>query len=91
MVVYEKGDDFGNDSSTPFASSWWGSGCYEIACCNVQQFAVVLTLQDVDNIEEAKKEGSGRGLDDLHGDVELLTVDEFRALFGEEPDESDFL
>jgi len=41
MVVYEKGDDFGNDPDNSFASTVWGSGCEKIACCNIKSYKVI--------------------------------------------------
>jgi len=90
MVLYEKGDDFGNDPDNTFASTWWGTGCEPIACCNIQPYKVVKDLDPVPDVKTLSKDG-GRRLYDLDADVELFTVEEYREFFGEEPHESEYL
>ena len=85
MVLYEKPDDFGMEDT--FASKWWGSSCEPIACCNVRQFKVAPVIDD----SQFEMKDAGRGLQEIGPDVDIFTVEEFRNLFGEEPDEFDFL
>ena len=91
MVLYEKGDDFGNDPDNTFASTWWGTGCEPIACCNIRFIKVINPDDPVDaDTKDVAKDGR-RLLEDLDADVEVFTVEEYRELFGEEPDEYLFL
>lgn len=76
MVVYEKGDDFyGDPTNKP------------IACCEVRAFGVFRR-----NLEEGAVETNlGRSLEAVDPNFDLFSVDEFRELFGEEPEEHDFI
>ena len=84
MTVYENGDDFGfNDT---YASQWYGSACREIACCNIRKWKIVWPQEYTIEVNEDK---SGRNLKDLEEDIDYFSPDEFRELFGVEPDQED--
>lgn len=80
MTVYEGSDDFGFQDT--FASSWYGSACKEVACCSIRPYWI-----NWGNTAYVK-ESTGRGLvaDELGEDMDVFTPEEFRVLFGYEPE-----
>ena len=77
MVVYEHPDDYG------FGGTWdseeFGSTGPRLACCQIKRFIV-----DWEQAEDSSVRG--RGLAEELDDVDVFTVDQYRELFGQEPE-----
>lgn len=82
MTVYEFPDDYGSNPGI-FASKEYGSAGKEIACCTIYNKYII--VQPTATVEIATKL-HGRGLD-VEEDVEVFTREEFRELFGFEPEQ----
>ena len=82
MTVYEDPDDYGFGPRLPYDwdSKEYGSKGPRIACCTIKRYIV-----DWEQAE-AQSESKGRGLADELDDVEVFTVDQYRELFGQEPE-----
>ena len=97
MVLYEDQDDYGaNDDLDPLGNpvsngSWdsreYGSAGPRIACCTITPYKIDWSNDAVAE-ESLKPSGRGRRLTEEHdGDlVEVFTPDQFRELFGFEPE-----
>jgi len=88
MTVYEGSDDFGFQDT--FASSWYGSACKEVACCTIRPYWIdwYSATERTFTKESTAEEPTGRGLvaDELGEDMDVFTPEEFRVLFGYEPE-----
>ena len=86
MTVYEGSDDFGFQDT--FASSWYGSACKEVACCSIRPYWINWGIAtDVQKSADVQKsEGRGLVADELGEDMDVFTPEEFRVLFGYEPE-----
>ena len=86
MTVYEGEDDFG--SSDTYASQYNGSACREIACCNIRRYHIIWeAATDYQYIDK----DDGRNLNAMDEDIDYFTPEEFRNLFGYDPDPEDIL
>ena len=84
MTVYENGDDMGTQDT--YASQFNGSACREIACCNIRRYQIIWeAATDFQYIDD------GRNLNAMDEDIDYFTPDEFRNLFGYDPDPEDIL
>ena len=91
MTIYENEDDNGTNDS--YESRLNGSSCKEIACCNIRPFKIIWTddvaISPTNNDDTVS--GRGRKLVALDKDIDAFTPEEFRLLFGYNPDpEVDF-
>jgi hypothetical protein len=94
MVIYEDGDDYG------FGGTWhsweYGSGGQRVACCQIRPYHInwfTDASADVRDVKDATIDvsGRGRGLAAEYGeDVDVFTPDQFRELFGYEPEKFAF-
>ena len=85
MTVYEFPDDYGSNPAI-FASKEYGSAGKEIACCTIYNKYIIIGTTTVDIA--TKLSGRGRGLD-VEEDVDVFTREEFRELFGFEPEQDE--
>lgn len=83
MVIYKEKDDFGSIPNNKY-SYYYGSNIEAIACCNITPFIVQTPVYpgpgDVVPL--------GRTLEDE--DVEVLTTEEYKEIFGVEYDPADW-
>ena len=85
MVLYELGDDFGTGGTR--ASAEYGSSGPRIACCQIIPYAIDREADQEADPSSPGRRGAGRGLaDELPAGAEIFTVDQYRELFGEEPE-----
>ena len=91
MVVYEDGDDYGFGGT--FHSKWYGSGGQRIACCTIRPYYIIwdtIEPEPVDDNKDLLEEpmcGDVRCLaGEVDADVDAFTPDQFRELFGYEPE-----
>lgn len=92
MVVYEDGDDYG------FGNTWhsweYGSGGQRVACCTIRPYyiywdVVIHDVKEVDTIDVIDRHR--RQLSEEMGeDVDIFTPEQYRELFGHEPEKFAF-
>ena len=85
MVIYEDGDDYG------FGGTWhskeYGSGGQRVACCTIRPYYIIWDT----NVKEVELAGHARRLSaEMGEDVDVFTPEQYRELFGHEPEKFAF-
>ena len=100
MVLYEDQDDYGQNSDidplgNPLTNGSWDSREYgsagpRIACCTITPYKIDWYAEAEAEAQTLKPSGPGRRLTEEHDgeevEVEVFTPDQFRELFGFEPE-----
>ena len=89
MTLYEHRDDYGFHPDKTWDSLEYGSAGPAIACCNIKMVKINWIKENgLGNLNKALDK-NGRGLDALEEDVEVFTPEEFRQMFGYDPEEDE--
>ena len=97
MTIYEHRDDYGFHPDNTWDSNMYGSAGPAIACCNIRVLQIAWVVDEkLQNLNQSidkrgtNSDGSrGRGLDELEEDVDVFTPEEFREMFGYDPEEDE--
>ena len=104
MTIYEEENDHGLAGT--WNSLVWGSAGKPIACCNIRGYSIIKPQPHYEDIKKEEKAGRGLDEEheedeidneDYHDDeeeyqqeIEILTLEEFQMIFGDEIDPINF-
>ena len=95
MVIYEGEDDFGMGGTKD--SYYYGTNIKAIACCNITPFKIVAHDEDKEEDHESDQRHDKHTKDTRNGrmlleedEVEILTLQEYKEIFGVDYDPADW-